>query len=123
MASKLDLTNEDVTVIEQRLAETRMAAWANPPLRPLTGPAKELADMFQAKVEERRTAAKAEEERARRERERASERQAVEWEKNRPTRERAKVQLAKLGRKIQALEAEQERLYDQARELEREAKR
>src|ERR1039458_3365104 len=123
MASKLDLTNEDVTVIEQRLAETRMAAWANPPLRPLTGPAKELADMFQAKIVERRAAAQAAEERARRERERAAERQAAEWERNRPARERAKIQLAKLGRKIQALEVEQERLLDQARELEREAKR
>ena len=79
--------------------------------------------MFQAKVEERRAAAKAEEERARRERERAAERQAAEWERNRPVRERAKIQLAKLGRKIEAHELEVERLYDQARELEREAKR
>jgi DNA repair exonuclease SbcCD ATPase subunit len=123
MASKLDLTNEDVTVIEQRLAETRMAAWANPPLRPLTGPAKELADMFQARVARRRAAAQAEEERLRRERERAAERKAVEWEKNAPARQRAKVALAKIGREIQALEVEQERLYDQARELEQEAKR
>ena len=79
--------------------------------------------MFQAGVARRRAAAQAEEERLRRERERAAERQAAEWERTRPARERAKVELAKLGRKIQALEVEQERLLDQARELEQEAKR
>jgi hypothetical protein len=119
----MDLTEQDVNMIESRLASNRMTAWANPPLPPVSGWNKELADMYQAGVARRRAAAEAEQERLRRERERTAERQAAEWERTRPARERAKVKLAALGRKIQANEAEQERLYDQARELEQEAKR
>jgi|ERR1039458_3586462 hypothetical protein len=122
MASDLTLTDADVSAIESRLVAAKFAA-SIPQPRALAGWQLEFSNAQAAKVVERRAAAEAAEERARRERERAAERQAVEWEKNRPARERAKVQLAKLGRKIQALEVEQERLYDQARELEREAKR
>ena len=123
MASKLDLTNEDVTVIEQRLAETKMAAWAAGPVRTLTAPAKEAHERQEAKRQQRRAAADAEEERLRLERERAAERAAAESERTRPARERAKVKLAELGRKIEAHEREVERLYDEARAVEQEAKR
>jgi hypothetical protein len=122
MASDLNLTDEDVTAIERRLVEAKFAA-SIPRMEPLTGWQKEAHEGQEAKRLQRLAAAEAEEERLRRERERAAERQAAEWERNRPTRERAKIELAKIGRKIQALEVEQERLYDQARELEQEAKR
>jgi hypothetical protein len=118
MASDLNLTDEDVTAIERRLVEAKFAA-SIPRMEPLTGWQKEAHEGQEAKRLRRLAAAEAEEERLRRERER----QAAEWERNRPTRERAKIELAKIGRKIQALEVEQERLYDQARELEQEAKR
>jgi hypothetical protein len=122
MAADLTLTDTDIGAIERRLMEAKFAA-AIPRMPPPTGWNKEAHETQEAKRLQRIAAAQAEEERLRRERERAAERQAAEWERTRPARERAKVELAKIGRKIQALEAEQESLYDQARTLEQEAKR
>lgn len=119
----MDLTEQDIRVIRNRLASTGMAEQANPPPRPLAGWEKEAHERQEAKRAERLAAAQAEEDRLRGERERAAEQRAAEWERNRPARERAKVKLAALGRKIQAREVEIERLYDEARDVEQEAKR
>jgi hypothetical protein len=124
MASGLNLTSEDVSVIEQRLVETKMGAWASGPQRPpLTGWQKEAADKQAAKLVERRAAARAEEERLCRQRARAAERRRAEFEANAPKRQQAKIELAEIGREIEALDAQQERLWERARELEQEAKR
>jgi hypothetical protein len=59
----------------------------------------------------------------RRVREAAAERRRVEWEANAPKRAAAKIELAKVGRELAEAEAQQERLWERARELEQEAKR
>jgi hypothetical protein len=122
MASKLDLTNEDVTVIEQRLAETKMAAWANPPLRPLTGPAKEAHETQEAKRLQRIAAAEAEEQRARLAREAAAERKRVEREKNAPIRKAALEHAALLRPKLAEAQARLDAIETEYYEAERAAR-
>jgi pyruvoyl-dependent arginine decarboxylase (PvlArgDC) len=108
----LNLTDADVSAIENRLVQAKFAA-AIPRMPPPTGWAKEAHETQEAKRLQRIAAAQAEEERLRRRREAAAERRRVEREENAPIRKAAlehaallRPKLAEAQARLDAIEAE-----------------
>jgi hypothetical protein len=116
-------TDEQVAELTRRQREASYMQQASPPMLPLAGWEKELADAQAEALERRRAAASAEEERLQAERDGEAERQRREWEANAPKRERAKRELNQVEEELAKVNAQRDELLARSRELHETASR